>query len=135
MRREFNLPEVDERLREWADYFRDRASYSKLGSAESRYKRFSGDPDTEEWGDPALALKAPKQRDWILRAIETNDALVKLPKVNRWAITYAFAYPGLPRAIMLRCLRKFSGHRLSWAQFLEQVDIGRMRLHMLLRAI
>jgi hypothetical protein len=64
----------------------------------------------------------------ILRAIETNGAIMQLQLVQRWALTYAYAYPGLPKFVVLRALKKFTQRRLSWQQYLDQVDIGRLRV-------
>jgi hypothetical protein len=122
-------PEVDERLREWADYHRDRRRFMRCGSLEGRYKRVAGEDD-EGWGEIESAPQATRARprDWILRAIETNEALMKLQIVQRWALTYAYAYPGLPRFVVLRALKKFTRRHITWRQYLDQVDIGRIRL-------
>lgn len=123
-------PEVDERLREWAAYHRDRHRWLRCGSAEGRYKRIAGEDDGEGWGDPESAptVTVARPRDWILRAIETNVAIMGLQLVQRWAITYAYAYPGLPRFVVLRAIKKFTKRRLSWREYLDQVDIGRIRV-------
>jgi hypothetical protein len=76
--------------------------------------------------EPPRPIKA---RGWILRAIETEEAIRKLPVVQRWVLTYAFCYPNLPRFVVLRAMRKFTGRRLNWREFTDQLDIGRMRLY------
>lgn len=126
----FQIPEeCDQRLREWADYFRDRRRWLRCGSAEGRYKRFADDPDPEGWGEPESVPKPPERpRDWVLRAIETNGAIMQLQLVQRWALTYAYAYPGLPRFVVLRALKKFTKRHLTWNQYLDHVDIGRIRV-------
>jgi hypothetical protein len=127
----FQIPhECDERLREWADYHRDRRRWLRCGSLEGRYKRIAGEDDGEGWGDIEIAPQAvrTRPRDWILRAIETNGAIMQLQVVQRWALTYAYAYPGLPKFVVLRALKKFTQRRLSWQQYLDQVDIGRLRV-------
>lgn len=126
----FSLPEeCDERLREWASFFRDRRRWLRCGSLEGRYKRVAGEPDPEGWGDPeSVPTKPPRPKDWILRAIETNEAIMQLQLVQRWCLTYAFAYPGLPRFVVLRALKKFTKRHLTWQAYLDQVDIGRLRV-------
>jgi hypothetical protein len=134
----FQIPdEVDTRLREWGDYFRDRRRLARCGSAEGRFKPHSDDYAIEGWGEPgAVPQMPPRARDWVLRAIETNDAIMKLQLVQRWCVSYAFAYPNLPRFVVLRALKKFTQRRLSWQQYMDQVDIGRLRVwaHLMRRA-
>ena len=65
----------------------------------------------------------------LLRAEKTQDAISRLDRIYRWALTYGYAYPGLPKFVVLRCMKKFTGRRLSWAAYLDAIDIGRMRLH------
>lgn len=123
-------PEVDERLREWAAYHRDRRRWLRCGSAEGRYKRIAGEDDGEGWGDieSAPQVTVARPRDWILRAIETNAAIMQLQVVQRWALTYAYAYPSLPKFIVLRAIKKFTKRHLNWQAYLDQVDIARIRL-------
>lgn len=131
----FQIPEeCDQRLREWADYHRDRRRYLRCGSAEGRFKPHSEDFAAEGWGDPESAPNrvVARPRDWILRAIETNQAIMQLQLVQRWALSYAYAYPNLPRFVVLRAMRKFTKRHLTWQQYLDQVDIGRLRLWALL---
>lgn len=127
----FQIPhECDERLREWAMYHRDRRRYLRCGSLEGRYRRMAGDPDPDGWGEVESAPNrvVARPRDWILRAIETNQAIMQLQLVQRWAISYAYAYPNLPRFVVLRALKKFAKRHLTWQQYLDQVDIARLRL-------
>ena len=121
------LEEVDDRLKEWAHYFRDRARLSTCGSAERLYRPHSDDYAVEGWGDPPAVPKAPQKRN-LLRAIEVNEALVKIPVVNRWALTYGFAYGHLPRFVLLRGMKRRTRRRMSWKEFLEAVDIGKVRV-------
>ena len=65
----------------------------------------------------------------MIRASETQDAIMELDRVYKWAITYGYAFPGLPRFVVLRCMKKFSGQRLNWQTFIETLDIARYRLH------
>lgn len=102
----------------------------RCGSLEGRYKRIAGEDDGEGWGEIESAPEAvrARPRDWILRAIETNGAIMRLHLVQRWALTYAFAYPGLPKFVVLRALKKFTKRHLTWKQYMDQVDIGRLRV-------
>ena len=131
MKREFiDLGDTDERLREWAFFFRDRHQLNRCQSIESRYKRRSGEDDVDGWGDLEAAPRTlPSASYRLLRAEETQDAIMQLDRVYRWAITYAYAYPGLPRFVVLRCMKKWTGRRLNWKAFCETLDIGRYRLH------
>ena len=126
----FHVPEeCDERLREWASYHRDRRRWLHCGSAEGRYRRHADDPDPEGWGEPERAPKPPERpRDWVLRAIETNGAIMQLGLVQKWCLTYAYAYPGLPRFVVLRAIKKFTKRHLSWREYLDQTDIARIRV-------
>ena len=134
MLREFHCEEVDERLREWAAYFKDRQRYSSIGSAERKFKPHSDDYAKEGWGDPTPPPPTPaKPRNWVLRACQTNDAIMQLDPVHKWSLTYAFAYQNLPRFVVLRVIKKFTGRKMTWNAYLEAVDIGRMRLWTLLR--
>lgn len=127
----FSVPdECDERLRLWGDYFRDRRRWLRCGSLEGHYRRRAGEDDGEGWGDVEAAPEAlrARPRDWILQALETNDAIMQLQLVQRWAVTYAYAYPGLPKFVVLRALKKFTRRHLNWREYLDQVDIGRVRV-------
>lgn len=127
----FTIPEeCDERLRDWGAYFRDRRRYMRCGSLEGRYVRRAGEDDGEGWGDVESAPEAirARPRDWILRAIETNEAIMQLQLVQRWAVSYAYAYPGLPKFVVLRALKKFTKRHLTWKEYMDQVDIGRFRV-------
>lgn len=54
--------------------------------------------------------------------------VMRLPLLQRWCVTYAYAYPGLPKFVVLRCLKKYTGERVNWKVFLDQVDMGRIRI-------
>jgi hypothetical protein len=122
-------PDAEQRLKEWGEYFRDRRSHTVIGSAEGRYKRRAGDPDVYGWGETSVVQEAPKERNWILRAQQTNDVVMKQQLIYRWALTYAFVFPYLPRFVMLKCMRKFTGRRLSWNEFNQVVEIGKTRVY------
>ncbi len=125
-----DLPiEVDERLWRWGNFFRDRQRKMHCGSAEGNYKPHSDDYAAEGWGEAPPPPKTPIERPRaVLEAIETNDAVMQLSKIQKWSLTYFYCYPGLPRFVVLKCLRKYSGRRLSWKEYLDQVDIGRMHV-------
>lgn len=122
-----SFDEVEERLKEWAFYFRDKHTLSTCGSAERLYKPHSDDYSIEGWGDPPPVPKAPMKRS-IRRAIEVNEALVKIPVLNRWAITYGYAYPYLPRFVILRCMKRHARARMTWREFLDAVELGKVRI-------
>lgn len=130
----WDLPDdIDERLWEWAWYFRDRQKLSQCKSIEHRFQATSDDFAAEGWGDTETA---PKVRSTALysvpRAIQTHEAIQQLDRIYKWALTYGYCYPGLPRFVVLKALRKFTGRRLSWNAYLDTLDIGRMRVYSLL---
>src|SRR3990167_8022401 len=92
------MPDVDERLREWAYFFRDRRRFDSCRSIEHRFRRVFGEGDPDGWGDLEKPAPDNRPKPQLLRAIETHEALMTLPKTQKWAITYAFCYhvTGLP---------------------------------------
>ena len=50
-----------------------------------------------------------------------------------WAVTYSYAYPHLPKGMVLRVMKKWTGRRLSWKDFQDHVQIGVYRVAALLR--
>lgn len=129
-----NIDTTDERLREWAFFFRDRKKLERCKSIEHRFRAQSEDFAAEGWGDMDAAPSVKPGRSYsVLRAEETEDSIRRLDRIYRWAITYAYCYPGLPRFVVLRCMRKFTGRRLSWQAYLDALDIGRFRLHTTIR--
>jgi hypothetical protein len=124
--------EVDERLREWASYFKDRKRWERCKSIEHRYTPHSEDYAAEGWGDMESAPAAPKPPVSVLRAIQTNDLIQQLDKKYKWAITYGYCYPSLPKHLVTRLMKKYTGIRVSWNAYLEILDIGRMRVYALL---
>jgi hypothetical protein len=130
MNRQLNLSEVDERLREWGYFFRDRRQLSHCRSIEHRFRRRSDDADPDGWGDMESAPKTQPRASYFLdRALITHEAVQQLPKLNKWVVTYAFAYPGLPKFVVLRALKKWTGRRLNWKGYEEALDIGRCRVY------
>ena len=129
MNRHPDLDLTDELLREWGHFFRDHRRVERCRSIEHRFRATSEDFGPDGWGDLESAPRsAPKHSYSLLRACFTHDAVQQLPVVNKWAITYGFAYPSLPKFVVLRAMRKFTGRRLNWQGFLEVLDIGRYRV-------
>ena len=89
--------------------------------------------DDEGWGDMDAAPSTPRMTINILRAIETNDVVMQLNKVQKWSLTYAYMYPGLPKGMVLRVMKKWVGRPVSWKVFCEQLEIGRYRVAAILR--
>jgi hypothetical protein len=127
------MDEVDELLREWAHFFRDRKNLESCRSIEHRYKPHSDDYATEGWGDMEAAPQTTKRSYALLRALETHEAVMQLPKTQKWALTYHFCYPHLPRGMVLRVMKKWIGRHISWKTFQEQVEIGRCRVCVLVK--
>ena len=130
MNRSPDLYLTDERLKEWAWWFRDRRSSDRCRSIESRYRRSSEDADPDGWGDIETSPKTQPARSYnVLRAEKTEDSIRQLERIYRWALTYAYCYPYLPRHVTLRCMKKYAGRRLNWGKYTEVLEIGVMRLH------
>jgi hypothetical protein len=131
VKREFS--DIDELLREWANFFRDRRRFEHCRSIEHRYQRKAGDADPDGWGDVEAAPKPPRPNFILMRALETHEAVMQLPKVQKWSITYAYCYPSLPKGMVLRCMKKWVGRPVSWKVFIEQVEIGKYRIAAVLK--
>jgi len=54
---------------------------------------------------------------------------MELPKVQRWSLTYFYCYPSLPRFRVLKMIKRWAGHSLSWKGYEEQVNLGRFRIY------
>ena|SRR5690242_1549974 len=121
-------PELEERLMEWARYFRDRHKYSRCASLEGNFNPHAPGAWDSGWGDPG-APTAPLPAIDVQRAIRTNEAIVGLPeRVYRWCITYHYCFPQLDRHVILKAMRKYSGRRLTWAKYTEALDIAKLRV-------
>ena len=128
MKVDVDISEIDELLREWGHFFRDRRRLERCRSIEHRFRPISEDFAKEGWGDMEAAPE--KRHSYILgRALKTHEGLMQLPKTQRWALTYTFCYPGLPRGLVLRCMKKWLGKPMTWKVYLEQSEIGRFRLY------
>lgn len=130
MKRTLDLGAADERLWEWAYFFRDRRRLEHCRSIEHRFRATSEDFGPDGWGDEDAAPRTKPARSYrLLRALETDDAIRSLDRIYKWALTYAYCYPGLPKYVVLRCMKKYTGRRLNWQSYLEALDIGRVRVH------
>lgn len=125
-----DLADTDERLREWAYYFRDQKFREHCRSIEHRFRRSSDDADPDGWGDEEAAPSVRPGAAYTLRsALSTHEAIMGLDRIYKWALTYAYCYPGLPKFVVLRCMKKYCGRRLNWKSYLDVLDIGRCRVH------
>lgn len=134
MKRDLNVGDDTERMCEWGAYFRDRRRWETCKSLESKFQPGSDDYVREGWGEPEKPpAPPPRARDWVLRAMAVQDAMTALSKADGgrkyvWALTYAYAYPSLPKFVVLRLMKKYTGRRLAWNAFRDLVDIGRIRV-------
>lgn len=137
MNRDLEIPEaVDERLREWAYFFRDRKRLETCASIEKRFQPRSEDFGPEGWGDNEAPPPDRSTRNFRLpRAVETHEVVQKLGTRYKWCLTYAFCYPGLPRFVVLRWIKRRTKRHLTWNQFLDEVDLARLRVFSGLRRI
>ena len=130
MNRDLDLDLVDERLRAWARYFKDRHIYSRAKSIEGRFNPFSKGAWDEGWGNQDEIPPAPiPPRLDLASVLETHTAIHELDKAGRWAITYGFCYPNLDRWLVLKLMRKYTGKRFTWKQYLAALDAGRFRVY------
>jgi len=121
-------PELDERLNQWATYFRDRHRYSRCGSAEGRFNAHAPGSWDSGWGDVEASGSVPRELK-LSRVLETHACVQGLPdKAQRWCVTYAYCYPHLEKWMVLKFLKKHTGRRFSWKQYLECLEIGRVRI-------
>ena len=124
-----DLEWVDERLKAWARYFKDRHKYSTCGSGERGFNSFSKDSWDEGWGSKDEIPPPPIAPLLDLRSVlQTHSAIHALVKSQRWALTYGYCYPGLPRWQVLNLMRKYTGRRFTWRGYLDELDMGRVRV-------
>jgi hypothetical protein len=119
--------ELDELLQEWGRYFRDKRLYQRCMSIEGRYDRFAPGSWDSGWGDPG-APQAILPPVVVSRVLRTHECVQRLPKPSKWAITYGYCYPNMERYKVLKFLRKWTGRKLTWNEYLDTLDIGRMRI-------
>ena len=128
------MPEIDDRLREWAHFFRDPTFRAQTcASAEKYFRATSADATDEGWADWQEAAPRPKPPpSWAMRrATETNDQIRRLDRIYRWALTYCFCFPNAPKGRVLSAMRHRTNRRMNWSSFLDTVDIARIRLYSL----
>lgn len=124
-----DLETTDERLREWAHFFRDHKFREHCRSIEHRFRRSSDDADPDGWGDEEAAPSVKPGVSYTLRsALETHEAIYQLDRIYKWALTYGYCYPSLPKFVVLRCMKKYTGRRLNWKAYLDVLDIARVRV-------
>ena len=126
-----DLEGTDELLWEWAHFFRDHRLREHCRSIEHRFKASSDDFGPDGWGDEESVPSVRLPASWGLRrAIQTHEAIQQLDRIYKWALTYAYCYPGLPKFVVLRCMKKYTGRRLAWKAFLDVLDVARYRVRM-----
>lgn len=126
-----DFQDIDELLREWGFFFRDIRRREACRSIEHRYRRTAEEGDPEGWGMPA---PVQQYKTYILRRAETtHEAIQQLDKKYKWALTYAFCYPFLKEAVVLRLMKKYTGHRLNRRQYEDMLLVARSRVWTLLR--
>ena len=126
---EIQLPnELDDRLKEWAAYFKDRRRWERCKSIEGRFNAYAPGSWDAGWGDPeALQTILPEIK--LPRVLRTHECVMELPsKAQRWAVTFGYCYPGLDRYRVLKALKKYTGRRFTWNGYLDELDMARMRI-------
>ena len=124
--------ELEDRLIEWARWFKDRPNQQMCKSLESFFNPHAPGAWDSGWGDPGAPRSVLPPVD-VPRACRTNDAIVglggdSLGKVYKWCITYHYCFPGLERWRVLKSIKKYSGRRLNWKEYGEYLDIARVRV-------
>jgi hypothetical protein len=127
---EISLPdELDERLKAWARYFKDRHKYERCKSLEGHFEAASPGSWDEGWGSQDEIPPQPVAPALDLHSVlATHAAVMELDKQHKWAVTYGYCYPGMERWRVLKFIRKYTGHRLTWKEYLETLDIARIRV-------
>lgn len=120
-------PDLDERLKEWARYFRDRRLFNRCMSIEGRFNPYAPGSWDSGWGDPG-AVQAILPPVVVSRVLRTHECVQGLPKAGKWAITYGYCYPNLERWQVLKALKKWAGRRLTWNEYLDTLDMARMKV-------
>ena len=120
-------PECDELLNEWARYFKDRHRYNRAKSIEGMFNPYAPGAWDTGWGDPG-APEYIKPDVKVPRVLLTHAAIQELPKSQKWSVTFGYCYPNLERWMVLKSLKKYCGRRFTWSGFLDELDIGRVRV-------
>jgi hypothetical protein len=125
---EIKLPsELDDRLKEWARHFKDRRRYERCKSIEGRFNPHAPGSWDSGWGDPEAV---PDYLPPILlpRVLRTHACVMQLHKPGKWAITLGFCYPGLQRYQVLKIMKKYTGRRFTWKDYLGELEVARVRV-------
>ena len=113
-----DVEEARRRLREWAYFFRDRATKNRTWSAEGAWRS----PQCWEAEKPRPAYD-------LRSAVATLQILkTQIPKPNFRALTWRYCYPFLPLGIPLRSLSRRLGHRVNLKEYEELILFGEYRL-------
>lgn len=130
MKAELDLTEVEELLQEWAFFYRDRRRFESCRSIEHRFKAHSDDFAVEGVAVDSTPKEKERKPDYNMnRAHQTHEALMALPKIQKWAITYWYCYPWLKEGLVLRVMRKWVGQPVNRKVYREQLEIGRFRMY------
>lgn len=127
-----DLPELDERLHEWSRFFKDRHHFSRCASMEGRFNPHAPGSWDSGWGDPG-APSAILPEIKLGRVLETHKCVMGLGSDSwglsrKWAITYAYCYPHLERWMVLKFIKRHTGRRFTWVQYLDLLEIARLRV-------
>lgn len=120
---------VDERLRAWSRYFKDRRTYSRCHSIEGRFDAFAKGCWDEGWGsqDEIPPASVPPILD-LPSVLQTHAAVGLLVRPQKWSVTLNYCYPTLSRWQVLKIMKKYTGRRFSWRSYLNELDIARLRV-------
>ena len=128
MRRESLVPpELDERLIEWARYFKDRHKFNRCASLEGRFSPYAPDAWDSGWGEPGAPV-APLPEILLPRVLRTHEAVQSLERAYKWVVTYGYCFPSLERWQVLKSLRKYTGRRYTWGAYLDALEIAKVRV-------
>jgi hypothetical protein len=129
VKRDLVPDELDERLIAWARYFRDRHRFERTRSIEGRFNPISEGSWDEGWGtQDEIPPQAPAPILDLPGVLQTHVAIHELPKMQKWAVTYGYCYPGLERWKILKLIGKYTGQRLTWTRYLDELEIARVKL-------
>jgi len=126
--KDLKLPnELEERLKEWSRYFKDRRRFSRCASIEGRFNPHAPGSWDAGWGDPEAV---PEYLPPIVlpRVLRTHACVQSLQKPGKWSITLGYCYPGLQRYQVLKILKKYTGCRFTWNRYLDELDMAKMRV-------
>lgn len=125
---EIKIPdELDVLLIEWSRFFKDRQRFSRCASIEGLFNPYSPGAWDSGWGDQG-APRDMLPEVLMPRVLKTHACVQELPTANKWAITFWYCYPMLQRWQILKYLKKYCGRRFSWKEYMEVVDVGRLRV-------